>query len=252
MKILNKFLLLQLCILFSACQSINKSNAELGLPPSYAVFSFDDGPNAHEATTARLLDVLKKYGIKASFCLIGKNAEENPDLVRRIYEDGHTLINHGYSGKWAIEMKADEFRTNLVQGGAAISAALEKKNKINFYRPHGGFYNSRHEKICAQEGYNLAMVSVRVYDASMKERSRDKIIKRVLKKVKRQNGGVILLHDARDSHSLMEKKLHKKADSAYDRSWIPELVEELIIALREKGYELNASQDLFINIFEDE
>ncbi|MDP4179927.1 MAG: glycosyltransferase [Bacillota bacterium] len=57
--------------------------------------TFDDGPN--NVYTPKILDILKKNNIKASFFLIGKNAWDNPDIVKRMYKEGHNIGNHTYS-----------------------------------------------------------------------------------------------------------------------------------------------------------
>jgi len=234
---------LLLIIILSSCRSITTTKTELGIPNSVAYFSFDDGPDAQGDTTARLLDVLKKYQIKAMFCLLGENAEQYPDLVRRIYNEGHYLANHGYSDKWAIEMNDDEFRNSLLRGEAAISSILGFEMDPKLYRPHGGFYNSRQEKICIAEGYTIVPVTVRVYDAIMTKASQRKIVKSIIKKLEKQNGGVILLHDGRDSYSRRNKRA-KNPKSVYNRSWIPIAVEEIITSLLNKGFILSSPLDL--------
>ena len=62
--------------------------------PKIAI-TFDDGPSSH--CTGRLLDGLKERGVRATFFLIGKNVKENPDLVKRLYEEGHLIGNHTYN-----------------------------------------------------------------------------------------------------------------------------------------------------------
>jgi peptidoglycan/xylan/chitin deacetylase (PgdA/CDA1 family) len=57
--------------------------------------TFDDGP-APENTPA-VLDILKRYGIKATFFVVGNQAEKNPDILRRIYQEGHAIGNHSYN-----------------------------------------------------------------------------------------------------------------------------------------------------------
>ena len=57
--------------------------------------TFDDGP--HPENTPRILDILKDKGVKATFFVIGKNAEKYPDLLRRIDAEGHIVGNHSYS-----------------------------------------------------------------------------------------------------------------------------------------------------------
>lgn len=54
--------------------------------------TFDDGPNA--STTPRLLDGLRERGVKATFFVIGKSADNNRDIIKKMYEDGHLIGNH--------------------------------------------------------------------------------------------------------------------------------------------------------------
>jgi peptidoglycan/xylan/chitin deacetylase (PgdA/CDA1 family) len=227
---------LLLLFLFCSCRTIDHHRTALNIPPSIVLFSFDDGPNAKGDTTPRLLDLLKKYQIKAIFCLLGENVERYPDLVRRIYDEGHWIINHGYSEKWASGMTPDEFRNNLVRGREAISAALGHDMYPKLYRPHGGFYNAAQEKIMRDEGYTLVFSNVRVYDAVLDGTKQDKVVKKVVRKIKKQSGGIILVHDARDSHSRMETQLVKNPHGVFDRSWIPETVEKIIQTLLDGGF----------------
>jgi peptidoglycan/xylan/chitin deacetylase (PgdA/CDA1 family) len=230
------YLLMLASVVVCSCLSI--TNTGTGNSNKTVIFSFDDGPNAHEDTTARLLDVLKKYNICAVFVLLGENAEQNPDLVRRIYTEGHIIANHGYSGKWAVGMKDDEFRENLLKGEAAIAAALGETPSPKFYRPHGGFYYKRHERIWREEGWSLLDCKIRAYDAAVGEKGKQKVIRTIINKTEKNRGGIILLHDARDTYLNMEKELAKNPAGSSNRSWIPDAAEEIIISLIEKGYQL--------------
>jgi len=231
-------------VLFPSCKTINKSRADLNIPQSIVYFSFDDGPNANGETTAHLLDILKKYQIKAMFCLLGENVEQYPALVRRMYDEGHCIANHGYSGNWASGMNDEQFRDNLVKGGLAISAALGFDLSYKIYRPHGGFYTSAQEKIIREEGYILALSNVRVYDAVVDGTKKDKVVKQVIKKVEKQGGGIVLLHDMRDSYVQMSVQLEKNPDGVFNRSWIPSAVEEVILVLLDKGFVLDSTDIL--------
>lgn len=62
---------------------------------SHVSLTFDDGPDWKY--TPKILDILKRSKIKASFFLVGKRAEKYPDIVRRIFEEGHDIGNHTYS-----------------------------------------------------------------------------------------------------------------------------------------------------------
>jgi len=238
-KITLFFISLLILILVFSCKTINHSIKELNIPQQLVYFSFDDGPNGKGDSTAYLLDTLKKYQIKAIFCLIGENVEQYPDLVKRIYDEGHYIANHGYSENWSNKMSDEQFRDNIIKGTAAISSALGFEVSPKLYRPHGGFYTSAQEKIIHEEGYTIVPSTIRVYDAVVDGTKRGKVVKQVVKKVEKQGGGFILLHDARDSHVQMEVQLAKDPHGVFDRSWIPNAVDEIITILLEKGYVLN-------------
>ena len=68
--------------------------ASADIPPEIAL-TFDDGP--HPVYTKKLLDGLRKRGVKATFFLIGENIEGNEELVKQMAEDGHLIGNHTWS-----------------------------------------------------------------------------------------------------------------------------------------------------------
>ena len=233
------FGLLALFLIFLiSCKALNitSSNEKLGILPSHVIFTFDDGPNQYNNTTERLLDVLNKYNVKGTFCLIGVNVKSNHEIVRRIFNEGHTIVNHGYSDKIAYFLNDDKFRENIILGEEAISEALGFQNYPKLYRPNGGIYNEQKEKIIFGEGYTIVPYTVKVIDAYAKPANKDKLVRKIINTVEKQNGGIIIMHDMRDAYDLNQSRLEKKPKSAYDRSWIPEAVEEIIIALLDKGF----------------
>jgi len=220
-----------------SCQSINTEKDILGTPKYTVIFSFDDGPD--ENTTPLLLDVLAKYQIKAFFCLLGVNAEKYPGIVRRIYDEGHLFINHGYHDKWAVHMNNEEFRDNLIKCEEAVTNALGFYPHPKFFRPHGGFYKSFHRDIITDEGYILLPVNIRAYDAVSSASGKAATEREIINKTIKRNGGVILLHDARGGYQEKEEELKRNPLGPFNRSWIPETVENIIISLLDKGYILS-------------
>jgi peptidoglycan/xylan/chitin deacetylase (PgdA/CDA1 family) len=177
------------------------------------------------------------------FCLIGVNVVNNSKIVRRIYNDGHIIVNHGYSDKLAYFLNDDEFRENLLQGQRAITKVLGFEISSKLYRPQGGIYKPVQQRIIHEEGFVIVPFTINVMDPYDTNDKKDKIIKKIIEKVEKQNGGIILLHDGRDGHERRTIELQKRPNSAYNRSWIPEAVEAIIIALLEKGYILNETFD---------
>lgn len=66
--------------------------------------TFDDGPNP--AITPKVLDILKEENVKATFFVIGKLVDSHPEIVKRAYEEGHYIANHGYSHNNSILYRA--------------------------------------------------------------------------------------------------------------------------------------------------
>ena len=80
------------CIVSSSLQA--KFNSLNSCDEKVAYLTFDDGPTIK--ATPKILDILKEEDIKASFFVIGKYLKNHPDIVKREYEEGHYIANHGY------------------------------------------------------------------------------------------------------------------------------------------------------------
>ncbi|MCL2259490.1 MAG: polysaccharide deacetylase family protein [Cystobacterineae bacterium] len=226
-------------VLWVGCKTIQRALPE-AFPLGVVVLSFDDGPNAHEDTTLRLLEVLERHGIRGCFSLLGINAKRHPTLVQRIEAGGHRIINHGYGETWAILLGEEAFEENLLLGKEAIEGALGAGKGVPLaYRPHGGFYTGGQQKQWEGQGYKLAPSSIRIYDAVLSGVDREKAIMRVVEGVEKQGGGIVLLHDSRDAYSTMEAQLGRSPEGAFNRSWVPEAVEEIIVRLQQKGFHLS-------------
>ena len=196
--------------------------------------------------------MLREHQIRALFFLLGENAARYPGLVRRIHAEGHYIANHGYSDRMAHRMSEEEFRKELLRGRAAISAALGFELYPRLYRPHGGFYRRRHERVWLEEGYTMIPATVRSYDAVATARGRDRVVRRTLRGVQRQGGGLILLHDGRGTHSSRERALQRNPQGAFNRAWVPGAVEEIIVTLLELGFVLDVPDILAAIGFESD
>jgi peptidoglycan/xylan/chitin deacetylase (PgdA/CDA1 family) len=102
--------------------------------------TFDDGPDVEN--TPRLLDLLKQYNVKATFCLVGFRARDHPDLVRRIAAEGHTLCNHSWQHDLRLATRSPErIRGDLQATNDAIHNAAPDA-KIKYFRAPGGNFTT--------------------------------------------------------------------------------------------------------------
>ncbi len=164
------------------------------------VLSFDDGPDAE--TTPLVLDVLKKHNAKAVFFLIGKKAEEQPELVKRIIQEGHTLANHTYGHSYYFDFfPAFKMLKEFMKSQAVIFDITGKK--IRWFRPPYGVTNPMMKKALKKSGFIPIGWSVRSLDTVIKDPDG------VMDRMKKTKGGdILLMHDIRkDMPAIVERIL---------------------------------------------
>lgn len=106
--------------------------------PKRVFLTFDDGPT--NQVTPYILDLLKNENIKASFFVLGNRVDANPELVKREYEEGHFIGNHGYSHKYsAIYASADTVMEEYYRTNQSIRDAIgnQEYNSLVFRFPGG-------------------------------------------------------------------------------------------------------------------
>ncbi|WP_445491826.1 polysaccharide deacetylase family protein [Niallia sp. 03133] len=99
--------------------------------------TFDDGP--HPIYTVQLLDLLKKYGVKASFFVVGSKVEKHPDIIQRMHEEGHAIGIHHYKHVSSWFISPFRLRDELKRTEKAIMDCT--KEKAALYRPPWGHLN---------------------------------------------------------------------------------------------------------------
>lgn len=168
--------------------------------------TFDDGP--HPEATPFVLSVLKSHSVKATFFVLGKNAEKHPDIVREIRADGHQVGNHGMNhlNGWNT---SNSLYAEDVALGKAISAS-------NLFRPAYGKLTRAQYKLLAP---TEKVVFWDVISGDFDEKTDSKtVVKNVLNNTRA--GSVIVMHDS------------KKAMNNLSGS-----INEIIVKLKEKGYQ---------------
>lgn len=181
--------------------------------------TFDDGP--HEKKTEQILSILDKYKVKATFFVIGENAQKNPAILRKTYEAGHEIGNHTYDHKSIYKLCGDAVAEEVDKCSQVIESIIGTRPSL--FRPPEGFMNDSLAKIVGDHGYNVILWKVDTYD--WKGKSAQDIFTNVIKNIK--NGDVILMHDYiwRESHTA-------------------QALDILIPYMLEQGYEFRTVSDL--------
>jgi peptidoglycan/xylan/chitin deacetylase (PgdA/CDA1 family) len=192
-----------------------------GLPGSRQIaLTFDDGPN--DLHTLRLLEVLARHGVHATFFLIGRYVRQRPEIAREIVKAGHVVGNHTFTHPPLIFKSETEIRRQLSECRSALQDAIGEHS--NLFRPPFGGRRPAVLRVARELGLEPVMWNVTGYDwnappAEMIER-----------KVARQirGGDVILLHDGG----------HKQMGA--DRSNSVTATDHLIARYKSEGYEFLA------------
>ena len=206
-----------------------------GLPTSYVIrrvgavpmtlsLTFDDGPDT--AYTPAILDILKEKNVKATFFIIGANAEAHPALLQRILAEGHEVGNHTFTHPNLAETapEADKIEYNATQ---KLFEALTGRRMVLFRPPYLGDAEPVNKdelipvQIAQDQGYLTIGVHVDPFD--WQQPSLDEMMQRILHSVTdpdpETRGNIILLHD-----------------SGGDRTKTVELLPGLIDGLQARGY----------------
>lgn len=170
----------------------NNPNREIAI-------TFDDGP--HEMTE-KILDLLKKFNVKAAFFCIGKQIEQKPEVFKRIISEGHIVGNHSYShsnliGFFSTQKMVEEIsKTN-----STITSILNKRPKL--FRPPFGVTNPNIARAAKQLNMKVIGWNIRSLDTVIQDE--DDVFNRVKNKV--APGGIILLHDTSEKSVMVLERL---------------------------------------------
>lgn len=156
--------------------------------PSLIALTFDDGPNP--VSTVRLLDGLKERGVKATFFLIGSCAKENPEVVKRIQEEGHLIGNHTYHHVKLSDLSESEAREEILKTDQLIRDITGEGT--GFVRPPFGEWREDLE-------FDLEVMPVMwtIDPLDWTTENTDEIVERVVTKA--EENAIILLHDCYES-----------------------------------------------------
>jgi len=189
-----------------------------GLPSraKQIALTYDDGPN--DPHTLRLLEVLAKHEVHATFFLIGRYVEQRPDIVRDIHQAGHVIGNHTFTHPLLIFKSADETRSELTRCRTAIQNAIGEHS--NLFRPPFGGRRPSTLRVARDLGLEPIMWNITGFDWNAPPAP--KIEHTVGRKIR--GGNVILLHDGGHQHM------------GADRSQTVIATDHLIAKYKSEGY----------------
>ncbi|MCX6966390.1 MAG: polysaccharide deacetylase family protein [Verrucomicrobia bacterium] len=154
----------------------------------YIALTFDDGPA--KTTTPRLLDMLARRGIKVTFFVLGENAQENPEILKREVAEGHEIGNHSWSHPNLAKMSDEAVRSQLQRTQDTVFQIAGIKPRL-MRPPYGSFTDRQRKWANEQFGFSIALWEVDPND--WKKPGASTIAHRILSET--HPGYIILAHD---------------------------------------------------------
>lgn len=181
--------------------------------------TFDDGP--HPSLTNKILDILDAYSLKATFFVIGKNAAEHPEILKRMILSGHEIGNHTYSHPHLSTLSYKELLEEITLGKDLITSITHKP--IRLFRPPEGVCSAAVGKAANKNGECVVLWTIDTRDWCSPPT--EDIVNSVMKNL--SPGAIILFHDY-----------------VYENSNTPEALEILIPKILQEGYEIVSVSEL--------
>lgn len=175
--------------------------------------TFDDGPTKN--ITPQILDVLRRYNIKATFFQVGSYIAANPDMARRVYEEGHLIANHSYSHNYNnLYDNEDDFRSEIEKTQELINSISDENAGESFrlMRFPGGSYNSG-DHASEKQAYKKTLKNMDFYyidwnalngDAEGRTKNAAQLLEYLKKSAEGYNNLIVLMHDASTKQATVD------------------------------------------------
>jgi peptidoglycan-N-acetylglucosamine deacetylase len=183
--------------------------------------TFDDGPDP--VYTPQILDALAKYKAKATFFVIGAEAERYPQIIQRQTKEGHELANHTYHHNFRDHFNPEKLKDELDKTSKVIQDLTGQSPSL--YRPHSGYYNEKIVNTAINNGYRVILWSWHQDTKDWKRPGVGKITNNVVSDSK--PGDIVIFHDA-----------------GGDRTQTIKAVENILEILDKKGYKFVTVSEL--------
>ena len=163
--------------------------SEVHVTSPYIAMTFDDGPS--KTLTPKLLDILKERNMHVTFFVVGENAKDHPEILKRAIDEGHEIGNHSWSHPNFAKMSDEAVKSELSRTKDAIMAGTGGKPVILMRPPYGSFTKDQRRWFHDELGYTTILWDVDPLD--WKRPGPAVVESRILEGT--HNGSIILSHD---------------------------------------------------------
>lgn len=186
--------------------------------------TFDAG--YENGNTPAILDALKKHGAPAAFFVVGNFIEDEPELVKRIVEEGHIVGNHTMTHPDMSAISTQQSFQEELAGVEKLFQDLTGEPMIKFYRPPRGVYSISNLAMADNLGYATFFWSLAYVDWNQEQQpSREEAFSKLLPRV--HPGAIVLLHSTSSTNAeILDELLTKWEEMGYSFAPLTQLTGE--------------------------
>jgi len=162
-----------------------------------------------------ILNTLKEKNVKATFFLVGNYLEKEPELVKRMVEEGHIIGNHTYHHKDMAALSPEEFEKEITSFDEKLSEIMGTEMETTFYRPPQGKYSVNNLKQAQKLGYKTIFWSLAYVDwYDDKQPTRDEAFEKLIPRI--HPGAILLLHSTSTTNKeILPELIDKYTEMGY-------------------------------------
>ena len=162
--------------------------------------TFDAG--YENGNTPRILDALKKHQVPATFFVVGNFISDNPDLIRRMVSEGHTVGNHTMTHPDMSGISSKDDFLKQLNGVEELYESVTGEKMSKFYRPPQGIYSTSNLVMAQELGYSTLFWSLAYVDWIQNQQpSREEAFQKLLGRI--HPGAIVLLHNTSSTNGLI-------------------------------------------------
>jgi peptidoglycan-N-acetylglucosamine deacetylase len=189
--------------------------------------TIDDGPDPE--VTPQVLEILERYGVRATFFCIGKRAAQHPELCREMIRCGHAIESHSYAHRWYFQLLGMGALARELQAVQDTLTEITGQSPM-FFRAPAGLRSPLLDPVLARMGLQLASWTKRGFDTRRSDP--DRITASLLRNL--QGGDILLLHDGNArrtsaGRAVVVEVLPRVLDAAKRAQLVPVTLRSLVV-----------------------
>lgn len=185
--------------------------------------TFDAG--YENGNTVPILDALKKHHVPATFFVVGNFLKENPDLVKRMQQEGHIVGNHTYTHPDMSKISTKEAFDKELGELSTLYQKTTGEEMTKFYRPPQGKYSEANLQMAKEMGYHTFFWSLAYVDWYQDQQpTREEAFEKLLGRI--HPGAIVLLHSTSSTNaSILDELLTKWEEMGYTFGSLNDLIQ---------------------------